>query len=185
MADRNVPRRADQHLFRGPAASGLGGTRLIADHLYLLSHDDRTGRPSLGLRPLSIGLGGALLAELMLGDSIGLQRDSAIVARRRWPADDLGRRVRDQVAAEREPHPMRDWLLFLGRSAAEDVALRLEGAGYLRHVPSWVPGAPAAGCPLTLAGRSPRSSGSVPLWTPPVPSTPSRQPWPGWLWPAG
>lgn len=131
---------ASQHPFRDPAASGLSGTGLVADDLYLLSHDDRTGRPYLGLRPLGIGLAGALLAELMLTGSIGLRRDGVIVAYRRRPADDLGRRVRDQIAAEGEPHLVRDWLLFLARGVAKNVAGRLEQAGYLRYVSCWIPG---------------------------------------------
>jgi hypothetical protein len=131
-----------------PDASKLGGTGLIADDLYLLGHDDRTGRPFLGARPLGIGLAGALLAELMLGGSISLHRDGVIVAHRRWPADDLGRRVRDQVAAEGGPRPVRDWLLFFARSAAGDVASRLEQAGYLRHARSWVPGRPGRWVPV-------------------------------------
>jgi hypothetical protein len=160
MTNQNVPRRAGQngypasiqpvgqHPFRDRTAGGLGGTGRIADELHLLGHDDRTGRPSLGPRPLGIGLASALLAELMLGDSISLQRDGVIVAHRRWPADELGRRVRDQVAAEGEPHPVRDWLLFFARSAAEDVARRLEQAGYLRHVRSLIPGRPGHWVPV-------------------------------------
>jgi hypothetical protein len=160
MTSQNVPRRAGQHgypasiqpvgqrPFRDRAASGLGGTGRIADDLHLLGHDDRTGRPSLGLRPLGIGLAGGLLAELMLGDSISLQRDGTIVAHRRWPADELGRRIRDQVAAEDEPHPVRDWLLFFARSATGDVARRLEQAGYLRHARSLIPGRPGRWVPV-------------------------------------
>jgi hypothetical protein len=157
MTSQNIPRRAGQHMYpasphplRDLAASKLGGTGRIADDLYLLGHDNRTGRPSLGLRPLGIGLAGGLLAELMLGDSISLQRDGTIIACRRWPADELGRRVRDQVAAEREPHPVRDWLLFFARSAAGNVAGRLEQAGYLRHARSLIPGRPGRWVPVDI-----------------------------------
>ena len=84
----------------------------------------------------------------MLGGSISVWREGTVTAHRSWPADDLGRRIRDQVAAEREPHPLRDWLLFLARTAAEDVARRLEQAGYLRHVRSWIPGHPVRWVPV-------------------------------------
>jgi hypothetical protein len=141
---------ASPHLLRDLSAGKLGGTGQIADDFYLLAHDNRTGRPSLGLRPLGIGLAGGLLAELMLGDSISLQRDGTIIAHRRWPADELGRRVRDQLAAEREPHPVRDWLLFFARSAAGDVARRLERAGYLRHARSLIPGRPGRWVPVDI-----------------------------------
>ena len=52
--------------YPGPLDTGLSGTGLVADDLYLLAHDDRTGRPLLPPRPLGTGLAGALLAELML-----------------------------------------------------------------------------------------------------------------------
>jgi len=116
--------------------------------LYLLAHDDRTGRPSLGSRQLGIGLAGALLAELMLAGFAGLQGDGSVAAGRTWPGDDLGRRVREQVAAEREPHPLRDWLVFFARGAAGQVAARLEQAGYLRHVRAWIPGRPGRWVPV-------------------------------------
>jgi Golgi phosphoprotein 3 (GPP34) len=120
-------------------SAGLGGTGMVADDLYLLAHHDVTGKPLLQPRPLSIGLAGGLLAELMLGGSIGLRHDGAVAAQRSWPADDLARYVRDQIAAEPEPRLVREWLLFLARSTAGDVACRLERAGYLRHARRRVP----------------------------------------------
>ena len=83
-------------------SAGLGGTGLVAHDLYLLAHSDVNGKPLLQPRPLGIGLAGGLLAELMLGGSIGLWHDGAVVVHRRWPADQLGRHVRDQIAGEQE-----------------------------------------------------------------------------------
>jgi hypothetical protein len=126
----------------------LAGTGRIADDLYLAAHDERTGRPALKGRPLGIGLAGGLLAELLLGGSISLQGDGTITAHRRLPADELGRRVLDQIAAEDEPHPVQDFLLFFARGAAGDVASRLERAGYLRHAGSLIPGRPGRRVPV-------------------------------------
>jgi len=128
-------------------SAGLNGTGLVADDLYLLAHNDVTGKPLLQPRPLSIGLAGGLLAELRLGGSISLWPDGRLAAHRSWPGDDLARHVRDQIAAEQEPRPVRDWLLFLARSTAGDVASRLERSGYLtraggrvlRRSGRWVP----------------------------------------------
>jgi len=50
----------------------------VADDLYLLAHDDRTGKALLPPRPLGTGLAGALLAELMLARLIGLRSDTAV-----------------------------------------------------------------------------------------------------------
>jgi hypothetical protein len=43
--------------YPGPLDAGLSGTRLVADDLYLLAHDDRTGKPLLPPRPLGTGAG--------------------------------------------------------------------------------------------------------------------------------
>jgi Golgi phosphoprotein 3 (GPP34) len=120
-------------------SGGLGGTGLVADDLYLMAHHETSGRSFLQPRPLGIGLAGALLAELMLGGCIFTADDGGVTARRTWPGDDLARQVRDQVAAESGQHPVPAWLLFLGRSAASDVAARLERAGYLRRAGGRVP----------------------------------------------
>jgi outer membrane murein-binding lipoprotein Lpp len=125
----------------------LGGTGLVADDLYLMAHHETSGRPFLQPRPLGIGLAGGLLAELMLGGCIFLGDDGAVTAGRTWPEDDLARQIRDQVVGEPERHPVPEWLLFLGQSAAPDVAARLERAGYVSRAggrvpwraPRWVP----------------------------------------------
>jgi hypothetical protein len=58
---------------------------------------------------------------------------------RSWPADDLARRVRDQIAGEYQPHPLAEWLLFWARTAAAEIAGRLEQAGYLTRAGGWFP----------------------------------------------
>jgi len=121
---------------------GLAGTGLVADDLYLMARHDLTGKPLLQPRPLGLGLAGGLVAELMLGGSIGLRYDGAVLAGRTWPADDLARRVCDQISAEPEPCPLTEWLAYLARTATPDVAARLEHAGYLTRVRAWVPWRP-------------------------------------------
>lgn len=123
-----------------PPARGLSGTGLVADDLYLLGHDDRSGKPLLQPRALGNGLAGALLAELMLAGCAGLRHDGAVVITRGTPQGAVQRALLKQVADEPGPQPVGSWLRFLARSAARDVALRLEEAGYLRRVRSRVPG---------------------------------------------
>ena len=127
---------------------GLGGTGLVADDLYLMAHDENTGRPLLRRRALGTGLAGGLLAELMLAGCITVRHDGAVALGRTWPAGELARQVRDVIAAEHEPHLVREWLLYLARTAARDVALRLEQAGYLTRVRSLVPGRPGRMVPV-------------------------------------
>ena len=128
-------------------SGALAGTGRVADDLWLMAHHETSGRPFLQPRPLGIGLAGGLLAELMLGGCVLTGDDGAVAAGRTWPGDDLARQIRDQVAAESGAYSVTDWLLFLGQSAAPDVAARLERAGYLTRAggrvpwraPRWVP----------------------------------------------
>jgi hypothetical protein len=129
--------------------AGLSGTGRLADDLYLLAHHEATGRPHLQPRAAGLGLAGALLAELMLDGSIGLRAGQVVAAYHGAPHDEVARSVLSLVAEERE-HPARDWLLFLARTAPQDVADRLERSGYLTRVTSrrplrsrpWVPADP-------------------------------------------
>lgn len=132
--ERPASRQAE-HQHPDPQAPGLAGTGLVADDLWLLGHDDRSGRPLLQPRPLGTGLAGALLAELMLPGFIGLRSDNVVVITRDTPRDVVARHpLLRQVAAEPWPQPVRSWLRFLAAGAAREVALRLEKAGYLHRV---------------------------------------------------
>jgi hypothetical protein len=148
MHERQAPRRAG-HGYPGPVDAGLSGTGLVADDLYLLAHDDRTGKPLLPPRPLGTGLAGGLLAELMLACCIGLRPDTAVVIGPDVPRTAVAEHaLLRQIADEPNPLPVRAWLLFLARTAARDVGLRLEHAGYLTRVRCRVPGRPGRVVPV-------------------------------------
>ncbi|HTX83306.1 MAG TPA: GPP34 family phosphoprotein [Streptosporangiaceae bacterium] len=59
---------ADRHA----PTPGLGGTGRLADDLYLMAHDERSGRQLLSARAAGLGLAGALLAELVLAGCVGI-----------------------------------------------------------------------------------------------------------------
>jgi hypothetical protein len=110
----------------------LTGTGRIADDLYLIAHHEINGRPFLQPRAIGLGLAGALLAELAQTDLIRVWPEAIVVTGRSVPVQDgLGRAVLGQLRAEPDRHPARDWLQFLARTAARDVASRLQRAGYL------------------------------------------------------
>jgi hypothetical protein len=125
----------------------LEGTGRVADDLWLLAHDDVTGRPYIQPRPLGLGLAGALLAELMLVGTISIRPDGVMVTDGTPPGDGLARSVLGLVLSEHERHAVQRWLLFLARTGAADVAGRLEQSGYLTRVSTrrfgrgerWVP----------------------------------------------
>ena len=157
------------------SGGGLRGTGLVADDLWLMAHHEVTGRPFLPPRALGIGLAGGLLAELMLEQCIGLRPGGMVAAgstlrRDELPRDGLALRALGQIAGEQQL-PVRDWLLFLARTAPKDIAGRLAAAGYLvrsggwfpARAPRWVPVDPDwAHMPLVRARGAVEGSGS---WT--------------------
>ncbi len=152
-------------------AAQLSGTGRVADDLYLLAHHERTGRPHLQPRAVGLGLAAALLAELVLPGAVRVWRGLVIPGSGPPPPDALAHTVLCAVTGEREHHPVRDWLLFLACTAAEDVASRLGEVGLLTRARTagrwpgrtqrWVPADPdSAFAPLVrvkaaVDGRSP------------------------------
>jgi hypothetical protein len=119
---------------------GLEGTGRVADDVWLLAHNDVTGRPYIQPRPLGLGLAGGLLAELALAGAVSVRGDGiAMMPVRCPPADGLLRRVLGQLAGEPVAHPVADWLAYLARTAPADVAARLAQSGYLAQDKSLVP----------------------------------------------
>jgi hypothetical protein len=111
---------------------GLSGTGRLADDLYLMAHHEVSGKPYVQPRALGLGLAGGLLAELMLLGSIRLVPDGVVVAAgRAAPEDGLARSVLGLIAGEHERRPVRDWLLFVARTAAGELGRRLEQSGYV------------------------------------------------------
>lgn len=147
----------------------LGGTGRLGDDLYLVAHHEISGKPHLQPRALGLGLAGGLLGELMLPGAVRLRGGLITVSDGIPPGNDLARSVLDQIGSERVDLPARDWLLFLARIAARDIARRLAGSGYLSRASRrrfdrserWVPvDADCAFAPLVrvkaaLGGRGP------------------------------
>src|SRR5437016_2551359 len=74
---RVLPNRHD-HTCGATMSAGLRGTGMVADDLYLMAHNEASGRPFLQPRALGIGLAGGLLAELMLAGGITLGHDGTL-----------------------------------------------------------------------------------------------------------
>ena len=115
----------------------LAGTGRVADDLFLMAHDEVSGRPYLSPRAAGLGLAGGLLAELVLGGHAGVGDGGIVLAGRAVPADGLARAVLDAVAGQARRYGLREWLAFLARASERDVGLRLARAGYLREARGW------------------------------------------------
>jgi Golgi phosphoprotein 3 (GPP34) len=131
--------------------SWLAGTGQVADDLYLIAHHEVNGKPYLPPRALGAGLAGGLLTELMDGDPPAVTLHGGYIvpvpaasgdlfARYARTGEPVRQHVLDLIAAEPAPRPARDWLLFIGHSAATEVAGRLERSGYLARPASRIPG---------------------------------------------
>ncbi|MGH3736189.1 MAG: GPP34 family phosphoprotein, partial [Micromonosporaceae bacterium] len=59
---------------------------LLADDYFFLAVNDRTGRPKLAPKVFALGLAGALLGELILGERITIEGDRLRVVDRHPPA---------------------------------------------------------------------------------------------------
>ncbi|HEY2550208.1 MAG TPA: GPP34 family phosphoprotein [Streptosporangiaceae bacterium] len=114
----------------------LSGTGRLADDLYLMAHDDRSGRPHLQQRATGLGLAAALLAELLLAGTIAVTGDGIVRTGSPAPIDELSRSVLGVLAGEPGSHQLAEWLAFLARGSAVGVAARLAGSGYLVRAPA-------------------------------------------------
>ena len=109
---------------------------LLADELFLLAHDDVSGRPRLQPRATGLGLAGALLGELLLFGSITTREGTVVVLNLAPPADALAHRILDHITREQQRHPVRTWLAFFAQHAADHVAERLERTNVVTRVNS-------------------------------------------------
>jgi hypothetical protein len=105
----------------------------LADELFLVGHDDYSGKCLVNNAVLGCGLAGAVLIELLLAGRIALA-DGRIVVRDSRP---YAERVTDAALTEmlkrRDSFPPRSWVEYLCGNVHEIVAERLEAAGMIRR----------------------------------------------------
>jgi len=121
-----------QCIGRYPAVSRL----LLADEFFFVAHNDVTGKPRQHARALGLGLGAALLGEMMLLRRITIDRGSVVVIDGHPPGDLLGHIVLDQLLSEPAALDVRSWLAYLGQTARQRVGERLERFGRVARTPA-------------------------------------------------
>jgi hypothetical protein len=104
----------------------------VASGFYMLSHDDRDGRPRLHQRAVGLGLAAGLLAELLYLNRIGIGRGQVWVVDRTPPDDAVAHLALAHLISEPQHVLVRTWLDFLAMNAGEQVAGRLVLDGCLR-----------------------------------------------------
>jgi hypothetical protein len=109
---------------------------LLADDFFLLSHDERSGRPRQHPTAVALGLAGALLGELMLMERISTSPGGTVELLSYQPtADQLASTVLSALIGE-QTHSVHTWLSYFARTSTLMVANRLERKGVVSRVES-------------------------------------------------
>ena len=105
----------------------------LADDFYLIGLDDRTSRPRLHAKAMSLGTAAALLSELVLANYIRVTAGRFEVAYRyrRAPEPELATMM-DVIIAEPH-HTMPTWLAYFAQTSTDVVLERLVKSGFLRE----------------------------------------------------
>jgi hypothetical protein len=107
----------------------------LADELFLVGHDQYSGKPQISDGVLDTALAGAVLGELVLAGRLTVGNDTTVVVRDQRPHSE---RVSDAALAEilkqREQHPVRAWVEYLRDHARTMVAPRLIQAGLVERI---------------------------------------------------
>ena len=97
--ERYGPGQVGRHGYAGPLNSRLSGTGRVGDDLYLMAHDDVTGKPLLETRGLALGLAAACGLRFRIDQYLAPGRGIA-EATRPLPADLRELIAQTQAAAD-------------------------------------------------------------------------------------
>lgn len=110
----------------------------LADELFLIAHDDFSGKPKSAANLLDTALAGAALAELVLDNRLMVDGNGVTVLDgqlRQEPVTDL---ILSEIMSRGNGHPARLWLVYLRdqQQICERVGNRLVSKGWVRRVES-------------------------------------------------
>ncbi|MEQ4302980.1 GPP34 family phosphoprotein [Plantactinospora sp. B6F1] len=106
----------------------------LADELFLIAHDDYSGKPLAAAVLVDAALSGALLAELLFDGRITLIRSAVYVADDRAWREPVTDRVLAEMVRRGDGHQARSWLEFLSPRVRDHVGDRLVSAGAVRRI---------------------------------------------------
>lgn len=102
----------------------------LADEFFLITWDTAvSGTPILHVQATSLGLAGALLAELVMLERVTVQGSKIWVTDVTPVEDPLAQDILTMMSAAPEHTDVRTWLAYLAQSGVESVADRLVHAG--------------------------------------------------------
>ncbi|MFG1602819.1 GPP34 family phosphoprotein [Actinoplanes sp. NPDC049265] len=103
----------------------------MAGQLFFAAHDS-FGEPEVHPDVVAVGLGAALLAELMLVGRVTSRDGLLMVVDTAAPSDDLANTVLARVRAEQQLLPVSDWVAALALDAVAEMSNRLVKARQIR-----------------------------------------------------
>ncbi|MEU7822514.1 GPP34 family phosphoprotein [Catellatospora sp. NPDC049133] len=105
----------------------------LADELFVMGHDEYSGKPRLNHDVLSVGLAAAALGELMIAETVTVDGGRLTG----WTARQNGDPVIDQIVAQLQQvgpgHRVHQWVEHLRADIKELVGYRLVGHGVVRR----------------------------------------------------
>jgi Golgi phosphoprotein 3 (GPP34) len=104
----------------------------LAEDLFLLASHEATGRTRIQPAHLDMGLGGALLLDLVLHERVALADSHVVVVNPEPVGNPLLDAALFTIVAESKPHGPDHWVRHLARGARPAVQARLISAGILR-----------------------------------------------------
>ena len=108
----------------------------LADELFLLGYDGASGKPLVSTSYLDLGLGGALLLDLVLAERVMLDGDRVLAAAAAGDAAGTGDALLDgalgRIRGEANPRKPEHWVRQLSKGTRDAVQRRLVDAGVLR-----------------------------------------------------
>jgi|GEM_PF-4324003 len=110
---------------------------LLADELLLVAVNPRSGRLTVGPKLMGVGLGAAVLGELILYGYVSVSQTGTVEwipqPPDRYPRDPVGYKVAHQVATEPQRRPLEQWLRLLSiNDIRRDVAQRMVQSGLIQ-----------------------------------------------------
>jgi Golgi phosphoprotein 3 (GPP34) len=114
-----------------PSGGRFAKWPLLADDVFRMVHDD-LGIPVVHGDLVAMGLGAALIAELVLTKRVAVHAGRLTVLTTESPIDEVANMVLAQVRNEADDVSVHDWIAYLANDAVDRVGRRMERAGHVR-----------------------------------------------------